>query len=384
MLTNPFTPIFGGKPDFFFGRKDILSRFETALIDRGSDYRALFITGTRGYGKTALLEQLSQRAGAAGWRVIDLGSDSPIENIVRQLAGSSELTKSIDPSIGVTVLGFGASAGGYSSSKTVRFDRADVGPLVLEACRSSGRGLVITIDEIQKVALDDVAAICDAFQMASRKGLNAMLIVAGLPFAHRDIIHHEGCTYLRRAAHEAIAPLTRDEVSEGLRGAFARAGIAEVEREALTMMVNSSKGHPYILQLIGYFLVAECVAQDRGESVAVGVDDASLAISRALDAYATRAVAPMVEVLPRTEVDYLRAMSAVLDDTRVARTADIAQELGKTQQQLSMPRRHLIDEGIVIAARRGELIFGIPYLDDYLLRRDEVSDEVRSREAWGY
>lgn len=48
MFENPFVPVFGGKPDFFFGRKELLNRFTFALVDRGSEDRALFITGNRG------------------------------------------------------------------------------------------------------------------------------------------------------------------------------------------------------------------------------------------------------------------------------------------------------------------------------------------------
>ena len=54
MFKNPFSPIFGGKPGVFFGREKILNLFDHAMIDAGSDDRAMFITGTRGSGKTAL------------------------------------------------------------------------------------------------------------------------------------------------------------------------------------------------------------------------------------------------------------------------------------------------------------------------------------------
>lgn len=55
MFSNPFTPIFGGRPDFFFGRKAVLTRFDAAMVDQGSEDRVLFVTGNRGCGKTALL-----------------------------------------------------------------------------------------------------------------------------------------------------------------------------------------------------------------------------------------------------------------------------------------------------------------------------------------
>ena len=87
MFENPFSPIFGGKPDVFFGRKSILNRFDQAMIDPGSNDRAMFITGTRGSGKTALLEQLSIRAQGKKRTTIDLGPENTIAQLIHVLAG---------------------------------------------------------------------------------------------------------------------------------------------------------------------------------------------------------------------------------------------------------------------------------------------------------
>ena len=57
-IRNPFTPSFGGLPEYFAGRTDLIRRVENALEDAGSPDRALFLTGCRGSGKTALLERL--------------------------------------------------------------------------------------------------------------------------------------------------------------------------------------------------------------------------------------------------------------------------------------------------------------------------------------
>ena len=62
MFSNPFSLVLGGESDVFFGRDRILSLFDLAMIDSGSDMRAMIITGARGMGKTFLLEQLSIRA----------------------------------------------------------------------------------------------------------------------------------------------------------------------------------------------------------------------------------------------------------------------------------------------------------------------------------
>lgn len=36
------------------------------------------------------------------------------------------------------------------------------------------------------------------------------LVVAGLPYAYDDVIHHDGCTYMRRCAHEELGLLRRE------------------------------------------------------------------------------------------------------------------------------------------------------------------------------
>ena len=46
MFDNPFTPLFGGRPGFFFGREGILRRFDRAMSDYGSDDRALSVSYT--------------------------------------------------------------------------------------------------------------------------------------------------------------------------------------------------------------------------------------------------------------------------------------------------------------------------------------------------
>ena len=384
MFQNPFTPIFGGKPDFFFGREEILSRFDTALIDRGSDYRALFITGTRGYGKTALLEQLSQRATRSGWKVLDIGSDSPVESTVFQLAGASETTKTTSPSVGVSVLGTGASVAGLSSSRTTQYSRESLGSLVLDACKNEKSGLMLTIDEIQKVGLDDVSAICDAFQMASRKGYNAILAAAGLPYSHERIIQHEGCTYLRRGVHESLAPLAPNEVRSAFEFALKPLDGLDLSEEGLEGLVQVSKGHPYITQLLGYYLVDDANSGRLDVKDELAQEKLEQVIERAKEAYFQRALAPMVSALSAAEQAYLRGMSQVIGENRIARTADIAQALGKSQKQTSRARQSLIDEGILVMPRHGELMFGVPYMDDYMLGDSSSSWKYELIKIWDY
>ncbi len=153
MFANPFSPIFGGKPGVFFGRERIINLFDHAMVDLGSDDRALFITGTRGSGKTALLEQLSIRAEAKKKTVIDLGPENTILQLLHVLAGFDEVTKTVSPQANVSILGIGGGVSAGSVSKTERIGREDLQSLLLSACSNSKKGILVTVDEVQTVPI---------------------------------------------------------------------------------------------------------------------------------------------------------------------------------------------------------------------------------------
>ena len=382
MIANPFSPVFGGKPKLFFGRKHVLRRFERALRDEGSEDRALFVTGTRGSGKTALIEQLSLRAKKRGWLVIDLGPEETVRTLARRLAGHDEETRTVDPQLSVSILGSHGSVGGMSTARTTRVERGDLDLLLIEACSKADEGVMVTVDEIQKLSEGDVSAISNAFQMASRKGMNAILVVAGLPFSHDEVIRYEGCTFMRRAVHEKLSLLDRGEVIVAFDGTMSRVGI-ELDEMCLQKLVRASYGHPYMIQLLGYHLVDVINHKEGKGSRLVDLDDVQLAVERARDAYSSRALRPMVAELRSSDVAYLVAMAQCLDEQRIARSSDVARVLGKDVKQASPARARLLRSGLVLAPRRGQLMFAVPYLAIYVLEMPEESSEVERVRAWG-
>ncbi len=346
MFNNPFSPIFGGKPDVFFGRDRILSLFDLAMVDAGSDERAIFITGTRGSGKTALLEQLSIRAGKKKRRVIDLGPENTIEQLIHELSGYDEVTNTM------------------------------LQPLLLEACNKAKQGLLVTVDEIQKVPIEDVSSLCNAFQMASRKGYDIMLAVAGLPYAYGDITRHEGCTYLRRASHEEIGLFSWDEAAGALSKVFSGIRGLKIDNSLIDRINRVSFGHPYLMQLLGYHLVLQVNIQKPKKEYKVTEDELTEAEKNALLSYEQRALKPLFEELPKGEKQYLKIMSECIGEDRLVSTSDIAQSLGMTQNKLSRTRAYLIDHGIIAAPEHGKVMFCIPYLADYVKKDKGVAAAV--------
>ena len=323
MFSNPFSPIFGGKPDVFFGRERILNLFDYAMIDTGSDDRAIFITGTRGSGKTALLEQLSIRAAAKKRKVID-----------------------------------------------------NLQPLFLEACSDYKNGILVTVDEIQKVPADDVSSLCNAFQMASRKGYDVMLAVAGLPYAYSSVIKHEGCTYLRRATHEEIGLFSWDETDDAFSSIFSGIKGLNISLRIIEKLNHASYGHPYIMQLLGYHLILHINDHAQGKQHSVTDDEAEFAIANAVFAYEQRALKPLIDELPSSAKTYLIKMSESLNSDRLADSSDIARSLGVSQNKLSRPRAYLIDHGIIASPEHGKVMFCVPYLAEYLKKEECISDTI--------
>ena len=376
MFNNPFSPIFGGKPDVFFGRDRILGLFDLAMIDSGSDERAIFITGTRGSGKTALLEQLSIRAGKKKRRVIDLGPENTIEQLIHELSGYDEVTNTISPQVNVNILGIGGGISGGSVSKTKRNGREMLQPLLLEACAKTKQGLLVTVDEIQKVPIEDVSSLCNAFQMASRKGYDIMLAVAGLPYAYGNITRHEGCTYLRRASHEEIGLFTWDEAADALEKVFSGIKGLQIDKAFLEKINQRSFGHPYLMQLLGYHLILEVNNQNPEKKHIVTEAELTVAEKNALLAYEQRALKPLFEELPESERQYLIKMSECMGEDRLIATSDIARSLGVAQNKLSRTRSYLIDHGIIASPEHGKVVFCIPYLSDYVKKDKGIANTI--------
>lgn len=376
MFSNPFSPIFGGKPGVFFGRERILNQFDLAMIDTGSDDRALFITGTRGSGKTALLEQLSIRATTRKRKVIDLGPENTISQLINALTGYDEVTKTVNPQANVNILGVGGGISTGSVAKTEHLGRESLQKILLEACEKYKNGLLVTVDEIQKVPMDDVSSLCNAFQMASRKGCDIMLAVAGLPYAYSGVIKHEGCTYLRRATHEELGLFTWEEAEDALHSIFSGIKGLSISQAIIEKLNEACYGHPYIMQLLGYQLVLQVNEKNPGKKHIVTEEEAQAAISNALFAYEQRALKPLVEELTNNEKTFLVKMSESLNSDRLADISEIARRLNVSQNKLSRQRAVLVDHGIIAAPERGKLMFCIPYLADYVKKEEYVSDAI--------
>ena len=148
----------------------------------------------------------------------------------------------------------------------------DLDLLLREACRAAEKGILIAIDDVQNLPIENISLVCNAVQMASRKGLDIALILAGLPHVHGDVIQHDGCSFMRRAAHEELSLLTPEEVEDEFLTAFGQVDGIVLDSAALRRLVEMSSGHPYMMQLLGHHAVE--LANRRAAGDAAGHESA--------------------------------------------------------------------------------------------------------------
>ena len=349
---------------------------------RGSEDRTLFVTGTRGCGKTSLVERLSQQARSNGWLVFDVNAENALASLFRQVVRFDTQTSTFSPRLRVTVLGSGATVGGKGSTKASHYTVDDLDTVFLEACTQARTGVFVTIDEIQKMELDDVSRVCGAFQMASRKGCDVALVAAGLPHAFEQIIHHDGCTYMRRSVHEELGLFSHDEVEQALRTAFGEIRGLDVSAAAMDELVARSGGHPYMMQLLGYHAVEYANQHHASHPYELTCEDIQIIVPVALEAYERRSLKPLVDAMSSGEADYVRAMVRVMGDGRVAATGAVVETLGKTHQQVAPHRRGLMDSGVIVAGGHGEVRFNIPFLRDYLKKEKTQENALELLDEW--
>ena len=379
---NPFSPFFGGKPESFFGRQAVLSRFDRALEVRGSEDRSLFVTGTRGCGKTALVMRLSARAEEAGWITINLSADNALRNLLHETEARLGTLRESGASLSAGIPGLRLELATRSRGER-RFEIEDVESAFLDLCESARHGVFVSIDEVQKTSLKEISTICNAFQMASSRGFDVILVAAGLPYSYDRIIQHDGCAYMRRSSHEQLGLFGRDEVREGFMRAFERVPYLTVREDALGELVQASSGQPYLMQLLGYHLVEYINGKTESYRYAAKRADVAVIVPVALETYARRALKPLVDALTSIQSSYLTAMAQAMGEGTYAGTKDVADILRMRPENLTSPRKALLDKGIIAAPERGKVRFAIPYLRAYLRGDLVIGEKDDLLDEWG-
>lgn len=363
MVTNPFTPTFGTSPSLPVGREEIVADFTRSLRQGpGAPSRAMLIVGTRGVGKTVLLNELEDAAKGEGWNVL---AETALPGLVARLTEEllPSLLEELDPNpVTRKITGVNAPAGLGGIRSEVENKHQPKRGLRGELTAATDlvqHGLFITVDEVGRATVDELAELMAVIQHLFRERRNVAIAVAGLPEEVAKLLDHPGITFLRRADRRILGAVRRTDASRGLSEPVRQAG-GTWSQGALRAAVEATHGYPFLIQLIGYHAWS---ASPDGN-----IDDATDAIIRAEQELGTLVLDPILSRCTALERDFLEAMAQDAGDSKLA---DLIDRLEKSPDTVSQYRRRLLDRHIIVSPGHGLLRFAIPGMREYLLNNED-------------
>lgn len=376
-MTNPFKPTAGKMPPLLIGRQSVIDDFEEGLANgAGAPGRLMLITGQRGYGKTVMLTELGRVARSRGWDVVsDTASPGLMDRLIASIAGRGSHVKSatLSPSV---------SVGGAAD---IRLGEVQFGPSAESALtlrnaiearlkkKPAGSGVLFTIDEAQAASIDELVAIATTVQHvirdedmrgvpdAEQKGI--AFVFAALPSMVDEVINDHVLTFLRRSLRRDLGDVLIPDVRNAYVQVVREAGVG-IDTEAAEAAAVLSRGYPYMIQLVGYYMWQSAAA--RG-SARIETADVEGGFADAARAFENAVCAPAYKGLKEPQRRFLKAMSA--DYPEPSKMHDVIARTGKSPSWGSKYRSSLIDEHVIEPVDRGKVAYAIPRFGEYMQKQ---------------
>lgn len=384
-IRNPYSPGAGTEPPELAGRDALLSKVDVALqrISAGRYEKSMVLTGLRGVGKTVLLNQMRKNAESRGLISIRMeASDSrslpsllipalrsavlklhkgkaaaqAAKKLFRALAhfASSmklsyqdvEIVMGIDSGLDLPVIE------DLSDSLSVLFE------VIGKSAQVKKTALVLFVDELQSIAKPELAALIRALHYVAQDNLPVSMVAAGLPQTAASM--GDAKTYAERLFE--FIEISRLEPADAKQALTepARKESAKFSDEALSIILDQTKGYPYFLQEWGKN------AWDVATQSPITKQDAEVATEHALadlDASFFRVRFDQLTPLQKT---YLRAMAELGEGP--CRSGQISELLGKDSSELSQTRAQLVLRGIIYSPSYGKTAFTVPLFEGFMKR----------------
>ena len=382
-VANPYSPGAGKRPPALVGRDDEIAAFDVAVqrLTLGRSDRSQMLTGLRGVGKTVLLREFRNIATSRGWvgRHIEATEDgrfvhqvaAAVQSALFDLTPSRRLVEAASQVLGVLksfqlswnipdagTLAVGIDpVGGRADSGILQRDLTDLLQEVAQHAANRGKGVVLTIDEIQHLPKQHLRPLVIGLHEISQIDLPLLVVGAGLPSILGML--GEARTYAERLfGFMEIDSLDQEAARRALTEPAAAEGVTWDE-SATAEVLTRTKGYPYFLQEFGR--QAWRMAEGPNRITRQDVVDAVPFAHSELNAGFFR-----VRMDRATDVQraYLSAMAAMGPGPH--RSGDVARALGRTTTQLGSVRHALIRLGLCYSPRHDVIAFSVPMFDEYI------------------
>ncbi|MDR0518859.1 MAG: ATP-binding protein [Clostridiales Family XIII bacterium] len=360
MEDNIFLPAFGVRPQRIVGRNEIVADYLDGLKrPPGHPVRATFYKGQRGMGKTALLIEIAAKAISYNFVVARVtASEQMTDEIIQtiQINGEQYIpSKKNMKSVSAGALGFSFGLT-FSDETEQKYGFRIKLSMLLDELKKYGKGILILVDEVQQTnaAMRELAT---TYQHLIGEGKNIAIAMAGLPSAVSSILNDDILTFLNRANKVELGPIALSDVSLYYSDVFSKAE-KKIAVGLLDKAVAATKGYPYLLQLIGYYII-EYTGEKRTITGEIVEESIRMSMSRLVE----NVHLTSLKVLSDKDIEFLRAMS---EDSAESNIADVMERLRISNSYAQQYRQRLIDAGVIVAERRGSISLAVPYLGEYL------------------
>lgn len=393
MLDSPYQPGFGARPAVLAGRDQQIATARaslTRLLNSGAPApSALVLTGSRGMGKTVMLDVIGDIARTQGLATASVALDSVSSNpqmiaarvaeSLSRLGGSRRgaawqavrarlAALSIEVSAGVVKVvstpsappGAEPGAGAGSTS-----ERQHLAVLLADGARYAAQrgraGLVLLIDELQEAPRDDLVVVANALQEAmGARDAPFAVFAAGLPQTPEVVM--AAASFTERFDFRVLGSLDQDSATRALLEP-ALALRVRWDPDAASAVLGAAAGSPYLVQRLGDEAWAAATPSTGG---VVTVEHARQAVVEVHQNLSNGMFRGRWSKATETERHLLVAIARVVDADEVALTRDVTAVAERTTPQLSSARRSLLDKGLVESAGFARLKFSMPGFAEFV------------------
>ncbi|MBP3088410.1 ATP-binding protein [Corynebacterium sp. sy017] len=375
---NPFNATLGATPPLLVGRSEIIRDFRFSLDDGpGTHERISLIVGSRGIGKTALLNDFEDEAHQRGWLVLSETATSGFmlrlrNRILRILAKNQKQLTGL--SLSILGIGGGINWGTEPLAETTYSLRDALKDLLeykrnVDVCvNQPPAGVLITLDEMHYQHTNELIDFGVVIQHLVREREEIAVAMAGIPSSIKPLLADRlddgesinPATFLRRAARIELGRVSDSDVRQGLELPLRGSSVSWSE-EALDMAVRACKGYPFMIQLVGQYSF-----RNKEENCITRVA-AQESIAMAKRKLGQLVHEPALSELSNVDKAFLRCMSY---DDGPSHISDIAQRMRRSKTYISNYRRRLLDAELIVETERGHIDFALPYLREYVREQD--------------
>lgn len=401
MLRSPYHYGAGHSPDVLAGRDSLLAEWReivSALSDGGrAAGRDIALTGPRGVGKTVTMTEFKRiAADDAGYDVISLqsvaGSQHLLDGLlhaadarIRERRPAWERVKGALERLGGVSLGVATVTGGVSLHPpqhqrlplTANSFGDVLSKLAVEINRENRRGgLLVSVDELQVTAPDDLALLAGALSYINQNhpGAPVGFVATGLPNTYdaleaAHVTHPDRLIDQRKFGLELTHSAARYAVAEPAhrRGVF-------WDSVGLEHVIRSANHYPAHLQLMAHHVWTAAEGPDT-----ITLHDAEVGVLAANDEIERRTLEPRWDRATDRQVEMLAALAA---NGGLATSQQLNSLLGRPQNEWGTTRAELIASGDVYPPKRARLALTVPAFASYILshyeeRRSDAVVEIR-------